>query len=126
MWISIGAIAGLIGVAIGALTSHGIKEQLTPDAFAQVQTAVDYQFFHALALVMLGCLLKNHNIRPKTGHLSGVFFSLGLLLFSGGIYLKYLLSSMVMAQFIPLGGLGFMAGWLLLAAAAVGYERKTR
>ncbi|MCY4045246.1 MAG: DUF423 domain-containing protein [Cellvibrionales bacterium] len=125
MWIVIGAITALMAVAMGAATSHGLQAKLTANAFAQVQIAIDYQFYHALALVVLGGLLKSQLLRPRAGLLCGMLFVLGLLLFSGGIYVKHLVSSSLMTQFIPLGGMSFMAGWLMLVLATVGYERKS-
>lgn len=114
MWIRCGSLFALLGVALGAFGAHGLRETLTPEGKQAYQTAVLYHLIHALALLAVGCLaiLKpgNHLLRN-----SGCAFSLGVILFSGSLYLLAVTGIKKLGIVTPLGGLAFLTGWLLLA-----------
>jgi uncharacterized membrane protein YgdD (TMEM256/DUF423 family) len=103
---------------IGAFGSHLLKQYLTPDLLATFQTGVNYQFFHTLALLITGFLLKRY---PNDKIMwAGRFFMLGIIFFSGSLYLLVLVKAMkgidlgLFSLLTPLGGLLFMAGWISL------------
>lgn len=117
-YIKLGALLGAISVMIGAFGSHLLKQYLTPDLLATFQTGVNYQFFHSLAVLITGLLLKRY---PNDKIMwAGRFFMLGVIFFSGSLYLLVLLKATrgfdlgLFSLLTPLGGLFFLAGWIAL------------
>lgn len=114
---------GLTATALGALGAHALKAKLAADAMAAYHTAVNYQFFHALALLATGLLA----LRASSGALSaaGWLFTVGVIAFSGSIYLlstRHLLGCdalRFLGPVTPLGGFCLMAGWGALIVAAL-------
>lgn len=112
-----GAINMFIAVGAGAFGSHGLKKMLTPDMLAIWQTAVTYQMVHALGLLLIGLLLRN-GFAPML-KLAGWLMLAGIVLFSGSLYVLAFTGVRVLGAITPIGGLGFLAGWALLAWAAL-------
>ena len=112
----IAAISGFLAVALGAFGAHGLRDILDPHAIAIFETGVRYQMLHTLAL--LGVAVLN---RPAARLLTvgGWFFVVGILLFSGSLYLLALGGPSWLGPITPLGGLSFLSGWALLAVWAV-------
>ena len=81
-------------------------------------TAVQYHLIHALALVVVGTLLSRSEARAIV--VAGWSFALGVLLFSGSLYLLALGGPAILGPITPLGGVAFIVGWLALAASAIG------
>ena len=115
-YISLAAVSGLLAVALGAFGAHALKTRLDETALSVYQTAVQYHFYHSLALLAVGlfCLWL-----PQSRLLlaSGMAFLIGLLLFSGSLYILSFTGIRWLGAITPLGGLSFMAGWALLALA---------
>ena len=113
----IAAISGFFAVVIGAFAAHGLKKTLAPELIEVVKTGVQYQMYHALALLLVGLWLNHKPVVPglKAG---GLAFILGSLLFSGSLYALALGAPRWLGPVTPLGGLCFLIGWLLLAIAA--------
>jgi uncharacterized membrane protein YgdD (TMEM256/DUF423 family) len=110
------ALSGFSAVALGAFGSHGLRGRLTPDMLDVFQSAVSYQFYHSLAwlaVVLLGLHCPSRWLR-----LSGSCFGIGILLFCGSLYVLALSGIHWLGAVTPLGGLAFLAGWLLLGLAA--------
>ncbi|CAM1342348.1 DUF423 domain-containing protein [Tenacibaculum aestuarii] len=109
-----GAILGMIAVILGAFGAHALKSKLTSEALESFETAVRYQFFHVLLLLFVNMYTEFTN---KEKNRISYFLITGILLFSGSIYLIYLLH--VPAKSIwfvtPLGGVLLIIGWGLLA-----------
>jgi uncharacterized membrane protein YgdD (TMEM256/DUF423 family) len=110
-WTMAGAVWGFLGVGLGAFGAHGLRGMTTDQGLAWWETAARYQLFHALALVLLG-LLQQH--RPG-GDAAGWSFLLGSAIFSGTLYAMALGAPRWLGAVTPLGGLGMLIGWLLLA-----------
>ncbi len=114
--IALGALSAGIGVALGAFAAHALHDRLeSAGQLANWETAVRYQVWHALALVLVGIL------RERRGGLgfSAWAFAAGTLLFSGSIYCLALgVLRSVMGPVTPLGGALLLAGWLALAWSA--------
>ena len=112
-----GTISGFISVALGAFAAHGLKNQLTPQLLMTFKTAVDYQFFHALALILiaLALLLKPDN---KYFTKAGWSMLLGMLLFSGSLYALALTGISSLGMITPFGGVAFLVGWGLFTLGA--------
>lgn len=113
-----GALLALLAVALGAFGAHGLKKIVDADAVAVFDTGVRYQVYHALALLITGMLFSTFpSSRLKW---AGYCFIGGIILFSGSLYLLtfFKASGTVGLSGIgiltPIGGVGFIAGWLLL------------
>lgn len=109
-----GCILGFLSVALGAFGAHAFKEVLTAsNRLGTYETAVQYQMYHALALVLTGFMALYF---PKTDF-SWVAFSFlfGTIIFSGSLYILCATGIKWLGAITPIGGLGFLAGWLLLA-----------
>jgi len=106
------AFFGFTAVALGAFAAHGLKSRLPLDLLAVFQTGVQYQMFHALALLALAVLAKQ--VISNTLLLAGTLFVLGILLFSGSLYLLALTGTRTLGMITPIGGLAFLGGWLCL------------
>jgi uncharacterized membrane protein YgdD (TMEM256/DUF423 family) len=114
------AFFGFTGVALGAFAAHGLKSHLTTQYLAVFQTAVQYQLIHALALLGVALLARQAGSRVLAT--AGALFSLGILLFSGSLYL-ITLAGLNLGLVTPLGGVLFLCGWLCLGVAA--WQRPT-
>jgi uncharacterized membrane protein YgdD (TMEM256/DUF423 family) len=118
----LGALLAAVAVAAGALGAHFLKdlvkrEVLTGDQLASYETAVRYQMYHSLALVLVGLMLE----RWTSGlvQAAAIAFLLGILLFSGGIYGWLATGIKPLVHIVPIGGLIWIVGWLMLAVGAV-------
>ena len=115
-----GAVLAGLGVAAGAFGAHGLKALLSVEMLAVFETAVRYQMYHALALVLTGILL-DRSVAPEgrtSLRLAGRLFLAGVLLFSGSLYLLALSEIRWLGAITPIGGFCFIAGWGVLAWAA--------
>jgi uncharacterized membrane protein YgdD (TMEM256/DUF423 family) len=106
-------ISGMSSVMLGAFGAHALKERLAANMLNAYQTAVEYQMYHSLAL-MISCLLVLQ--WPESVYLkwSSYGFCLGILLFSGSLYLLSLTGFRLFGPLTPLGGLVLIGAWLLL------------
>ena len=114
----LGAVFGLTAVMAGAFGAHGLRDVLSPRGLEVFQTAVTYQMYHALALVLITAL-SGAGLKRSLLVLSAGFFSAGVVLFSGSLYLLVLTEQSWPGPVTPLGGVCFMVGWSLLLAAAL-------
>ncbi|HKM36592.1 MAG TPA: DUF423 domain-containing protein [Thiopseudomonas sp.] len=114
--IFIAAIFGATAVLLGAFAAHGLKHILSVEHLAVLQTGVHYQFIHALALLLVALLAQQQASRALV--YSAVFFTLGILLFSGSLYLL-VLTPLTPGVVTPIGGVLLVLGWLSLAYAGV-------
>ena len=113
----VGGIYGFIGVALGAFGAHALKTRLSPELLAVWKTGVEYQLIHALALVLVGLIAAQKPSVAITG--AGICFALGVVVFSGSLYVLSLSGLRWLGAITPLGGLLFLAGWALLVRAAL-------
>ena len=116
-FLMIAALSGFFAVVVGAFAAHGLKSVLAPAMIEVVKTAVQYQMYHALVLLLVGLWLAH---KPDTSGLkaSGLAFILGALLFSGSLYALALGAPRWLGPVTPLGGLCFLLGWIFLLSAA--------
>lgn len=113
----VGVVYGLLGVVLGAFGAHGLRERLSEDMLRVWETAVQYQFWHALALLAVGMLAMRFAGAWLTA--AGWTFALGVLVFSGSLYALALSGVRVLGAVTPFGGLLLIAGWLCLLVALV-------
>ena len=107
----------LLGVALGAFGAHGLKDALSPEARQTYQTAVLYQLIHGLALLAVGWLATLKPMEPLV-RTAGWAFVIGVVLFSGSLYLLSVSGAKKLGMITPFGGLAFLLGWICLAIAA--------
>jgi uncharacterized membrane protein YgdD (TMEM256/DUF423 family) len=112
--LSLGALLGAAAVVLGAFGAHALKARLAPEMLAVWQTAVQYHFWHVLALLAVGALAL-HLPESRWLHGAAGLFVLGILSFSGSLYLLSLGAPRALGIVTPLGGLAFILGWLALA-----------
>ena len=115
-----GAFFALLSVILGAFGAHALKPHLTLSLMAAFKTAVQYQMFHALALLVLGMLqhiMGSSGVQNKRLRLVGNLFLVGIVLFCGSLYLLAMTGVKVLGVITPFGGLTFIAAWLVLLYA---------
>jgi uncharacterized membrane protein YgdD (TMEM256/DUF423 family) len=128
MFLRISSILGFISVALGALGAHALRAYLSPQAIDNFETAVKYQFFHALAIFGIAILL--HFGRKKTLITAAWLFLAGIICFSGSLYILstreiHGLSAAWIGPITPLGGLLLMGGWAwIFVSTFFHYERQ--
>ena len=110
------AISGFLAVALGAFGAHALKQRLSADMLAVYETAVQYHFYHTLALLAVAVLMVGGAQGLK---LSAVLFLVGTLIFSGSLYALALSGVKILGAVTPIGGLLLLAGWACLAYAAI-------
>lgn len=102
----------MVATILGAFAAHGLKAQLSDYQMHIFQTGVFYQFTHSLALLFVGVILWHINNRLI--RISGWLFFIGILLFSGSLYLMSVLNVKAIGIVTPIGGTCFIFGWILL------------
>jgi uncharacterized membrane protein YgdD (TMEM256/DUF423 family) len=115
-----GSILGGLGVMIGAFGAHALKSLLEASQRTETfETAVKYQFYHALALILIGLLM--FRIDQKILHYAGNLMLAGTIIFSGSLYILCLSGIKWLGAITPIGGVLMIAGWLLLCIAVSRY-----
>lgn len=118
LFIFLAAINGFLAVALGAFGSHGLKSRLTEHYLSVWQTAVQYHFYHALALGLIGLLLHKSGGNSWL-NASGFLLLAGVAFFCGSLYGLALGGPRWLGPVTPLGGLCFLLAWLCLAVSAL-------
>lgn len=117
-YLTIACFFGALTVAMGAFGAHALKAMVDEHSLAIYDTAIRYQFFHTLALALTALIAKANE--HKFIKYAGIFFMLGILFFSGSLYLLTLKAATGAEGFLwvgpitPIGGLFFIVGWILL------------
>lgn len=115
-FLSIGSALAGLGVILGAFAAHKLKE-IVPDYVGTFQTGVQYQMYHAFALLNIGILFEKYG--SKTFEWAGISFLIGIILFSGSLYLLTALKATDtvglkgIGIITPIGGMFFIIGWVL-------------
>ncbi|MTW22386.1 DUF423 domain-containing protein [Allochromatium palmeri] len=117
IWMTLGAVGGLLTVALGAFGAHGLKGRVDPALLANWQTAADYLGLHALAILACGLTLLH---RPEAGlvHWAALAFAVGVCLFSGSLFVMTLTGLRQLGMITPIGGVILILAWALLAIGA--------
>ena len=115
LFITLASLSGMLAVAFGAFGAHALKGKLDDYALGVFDTAVQYHFYHSLALLAVGVLALS---QPQTAMLksSGWLFFIGIVVFSGSLYALSFSGVRWLGAITPLGGLAFIGGWACLAA----------
>ncbi len=122
-FIFLSALAGVTGVGLGAFGAHGLRTRLSPDMLAVFETGVRYHMYHALALMATAALMGRHSQTLLAA--AGWFFTAGIILFSGSLYLLALTGMTALGIVTPIGGVAFLLGWGCLGRCRmVGVRRR--
>jgi uncharacterized membrane protein YgdD (TMEM256/DUF423 family) len=117
-FIQTGALLGLLGVGLGAFGAHALRKMLEESGRSDTfETAVKYQFYHALAIVLIGVLMQLLGQNPlalKWLNYAGMAFLGGVLIFSGSLYILCFTGITWLGAITPIGGLLMIVGWALL------------
>jgi len=115
--IILGAINAFLAVALGAFGAHGLEGKVEQKYMETWQTAVQYQMFHAVGLLIVGVLLGKF---PASALLtwSGWLMLIGIILFSGSLYVLSLTKISILGAVTPFGGVSFLVAWVLVVIAA--------
>ncbi|WMN07171.1 DUF423 domain-containing protein [Marivirga arenosa] len=112
--IIIGSISGAISVILGAFGAHALKDSLTASGRLDTyETAVKYQMYHSLALILLGMLMLQ--FQHKFLNYASYLFLIGMVIFSGSLYLLCATGITKLGAITPIGGLFLIAAWVLMA-----------
>ncbi|MCM3636419.1 DUF423 domain-containing protein [Sporosarcina luteola] len=119
-----GAVNAAIAVALGAFGAHALKERLSERYLAIWETAVQYQMFHAIGLIAVGILMSSSLFGTSTALTwAGYLLLAGIIIFSGSLYILSLSGIGILGAITPIGGVAFIAGWIMLIIAAVKFGR---
>ena len=116
VWLFVGALNGFLAVAAGAFGAHSLQSRFDAQSLSIFQTAAHYHLIHAVAIVAAALAAKASGRRAAA--IAALFFTTGIVLFSGSLYFLVLARSNALVLLTPIGGLLFLAGWAALAFAA--------
>lgn len=121
----LGAVSAFIAVAMGAFGAHALKKIVSPEMMAVYQTGVMYQMWHSLALIGIAQLRLQV---PQSNLLiyAGSLMFLGIILFSGSLYGLALTNLSWLGMVTPIGGVGFLTAWLLIAIFTIKKQPPSR
>jgi uncharacterized membrane protein YgdD (TMEM256/DUF423 family) len=111
IFLSLGGFLAAVAVALGAIGAHALKTRLTPEHLATFHTAVQYQMYHALGLVLVG--LASLQRASRWLDASGWAMLAGIMLFSGFLYLWLATGRRMFVAPVPVGGTVFIVAWIL-------------
>lgn len=117
LFIIIGAINAFLAVALGAFGAHGLEGKVEPKYLETWETGVKYQMYHALGLIAIGIISGNVSPGPLLSW-SGWLMLIGIILFSGSLYVLTLSGIKVLGAITPFGGVAFLVSWVLLIVFA--------
>lgn len=111
LYLIAGSALMALAVAFGAFGAHIVQDILSPSRFQVYQTAVEYHFYHALGLLILGSVISKTEISIWMKW-SGICFIAGILIFSGSLYMLTLTDTGWLGAITPIGGVTFILGWI--------------
>ncbi len=106
-----------LAVAFGAFGAHIVQDMLTPERFEVYKTGVEYHFYHAIGLLLIG-VASFHLEKSAWLTWSGRLMIIGILIFSGSLYILTLTDTGWLGAITPLGGVAFILGWIFFAVSA--------
>lgn len=118
LFVSLGSINALIAVALGAFGAHALESRLSSEMLSIYETGVQYHFYHALGLLAVGMIATQ---LPDSGLVkwSGWLMFIGIVIFSGSLYILSVSGIKWLGAITPIGGTAFIVAWLLLAIAVL-------
>ncbi len=123
LFLFLGALIAALAVGLGAIGAHALKSLLSAEQLVTFHTAVQYQMYHAIGLVLVGLLGLYQPSRWFDG--AGWAMLVGIILFSGLLYAWLATGRRFFVYPVPVGGVAFIVGWVLMAIGALGlWEQK--
>ncbi len=117
LFIALGSINAALAVIFGAFGAHALKARISPEMLNVYHTGSQYHFYHALGMLLVGVLATQLQNQGAL-RLSGFLMLAGIVLFSGSLYLLAITGVTWLGAVTPLGGVAFIAAWIVLALAA--------
>ncbi|MDO8288935.1 MAG: DUF423 domain-containing protein [Parvibaculum sp.] len=117
LWLTLGALSGFLAVAFGAFGAHGLASRATPEELNAFEIGARYHMYHALALLAVAWLATYGNSALVST--AGWAFVVGIVVFSGSLYVLGITGSRALVLATPLGGVAFMIGWACIFARAL-------
>ena len=117
-YLLLGSINALLVVLIGAFGAHGLKARLTAENMAIFQTGVQYHFYHAVGLILVG-LIATQLSSPPYLRWSAWLMMMGIILFSGSLYALSITNIRWLGMITPVGGVAFILAWLMLTIGII-------
>ncbi len=111
LFIILGAICTMMSVGTGAFGAHGLEGKLSDKYMSVWEKAVNYQMYHGLGLIIIGVISGTTSINVNW---AGWLLFLGVVFFSGSLYILALTQIRILGAITPIGGVLFIAGWLML------------
>jgi uncharacterized membrane protein YgdD (TMEM256/DUF423 family) len=121
-WLFLAAVTGAVAVLLAAFGEHALAGRLTPRSLITFANGTRYQMYHALAMGLAALAARGQAAR--LAEIAALLFFIGILLFSGSLYGLALTGIRILGFMTPVGGLTLIAGWVLLALAALKLEEK--
>ncbi len=121
-FLMLAGLLGFLGVLLGAFGAHGLKGKLSKEMLETFEVGVRYHLVHAVALLVVASLAGLHPRRSLD--VAGWSFVLGILIFSGSLYVLAVSGFTKLGMITPVGGAAFMVGWIALAVA--GWNERQR
>ncbi|WP_042463708.1 DUF423 domain-containing protein [Neobacillus dielmonensis] len=121
LFIIAGAVNAFLAVALGAFGAHGLKDKLDAHYLGIWETGVQYQMFHAAGLLVVGLLIGKLAAAGSLFTWSGWLMLVGIILFSGSLYVLSLTKISVLGAITPLGGVCFLAAWVMMIIGTAKY-----
>ncbi|GKS09470.1 DUF423 domain-containing protein [Paenibacillus chitinolyticus] len=119
LFMMLGSVNMFLAVALGAFGAHMLKTKISADMLAVYQTGVQYHMIHAVGLIAIGLAADRLTQNQSLVNASGWAIVIGIILFSGSLYVLSLSGIKVLGAITPFGGVAFLAGWVMLAIAAM-------
>lgn len=116
LWARLGAAFMFLAVALGAFGAHGLRQRLSPEMLAIFETGVRYHAYHALGLFAVAWVADRNPGGLASS--AGWAMAAGIVVFSGSLYALSVTGVRWLGAITPIGGVGFLVGWILLAVAA--------
>ncbi|RPF54837.1 DUF423 domain-containing protein [Abyssicoccus albus] len=116
LFLILGSVFMALGVALGAFGAHGLEDKLSEKYMGIWEKAVHYHLVHALGLLIIGVIQGTTTLNVNW---AGYLLTAGIILFSGSLYILALTQIKVLGAITPLGGVAFIAGWIVLMIAAI-------
>ena len=117
LFFAFGSGFAALGVIVGAFGAHALKTHISPDMLMTFEVGVRYQIYHALGLIAVSWAASQWNSQLIS--VAGWLFVVGIVIFSGSLYILSLTGIRWLGAITPIGGLAFILGWLFLAWMAI-------
>ena len=118
-WAAIGAVMMALAVGMGAFGAHGLRNRLDAYSMSVYEKAVFYHFVHALGILLVSLLARTNAISVAGQARVAWLLLIGIMIFSGSLYALALSGIRILGAITPLGGISFIAAWILLAYEAL-------